>query len=99
MAYCIKNKHSILRKNKIRILEDISIIGIDNLDFDQDMFPQLSSVDLQQQKICKCIVDFIVQRIKGEDTPAKKVIFQPTLVIRESSVNPACLLPSMSSAQ
>lgn len=74
-----------LRDNNIKIPDDIAVIGVDNISFDVDLNPKLSSVDLLQNEICKCAVNFLIQRINGEDTPAKKIIFQPKLITRGSS--------------
>ena len=77
--------HAFNERN-IRVPEDIAVIGIDDIDFDTDLTPKLSSVKMQQQEIGKCAVGFLFSRINGDNSAPKKIIFQPQLVKRESSM-------------
>lgn len=73
------------RQAGLRIPEDIAVFSMGNLPFDKNLTPSLSSVCFSEDEICRCAVSFLVNRINGDDTDAKKIIFQPSLVIRESS--------------
>ncbi len=73
-----------LRDSNVKIPEEISIIGLDDIDFDRYLSPKLSSVKMMQDEIGRCAIDFLHKRINGDDAPPKKIIFQPELVERES---------------
>lgn len=74
-----------LKEQGIRIPEDIAIIGLDNIHFDRALTPQLSSIKMMQKEVGKCAVDFLVKRIRGDQSAPKKIIYRPELVERESS--------------
>lgn len=73
------------KEKNIRIPEDIAIVGVDNIDFDEALTPQLSSVKMMQQELGKRAFEFILERIKGSTREPQKIIYQPELVVRESS--------------
>lgn len=74
-----------LRENKVRIPEDIAIIGLDNIDFVTALTPRLSSVKMRQDEIGKCGIQFLLSRLQGINKKPEKIIYQPELVVRESS--------------
>lgn len=76
---------SALRDHGLNVPDDLSVIGMDNIDMDVDLNPSLSSSDFAKDEFCKCAIDFLMERINGNDNPARKIIFQPTLILRESS--------------
>jgi LacI family transcriptional regulator len=71
----------------IRIPQDISIIGMDNIYIDSIMKPKVSSVDLSQKEIGRIAARMLFDKIFDQDqaTSMANVVFQPTLVARESS--------------
>jgi LacI family transcriptional regulator len=76
-----------LDENNIKIPEQISIIGMDNIDMTSRLKPKLSSVSLAQWEIGRAAVDLIFKRLKGKETGiSKKIIFQPRLVVKDSSI-------------
>ncbi|MDR1532408.1 MAG: LacI family transcriptional regulator [Clostridiales bacterium] len=74
-----------LRERNVRVPEDIAVIGLDNIDFDSALTPPLSSAKMRQDEIGKCAIEFLFRRLQGDDEKPKKIIYQPELVIRESS--------------
>lgn len=76
------------RDCNIKIPSDIAVIGLDNIDADCDLTPRLSSIDLVPDEIARCAVNFFLERVNNIDaTPAKKIVFQPKIIIRESSIS------------
>lgn len=73
------------RQAGLRIPQDIAVFGMGDLPYDKNIAPSLSSVCFSEDEICRCAVNFLVSRISGDNTNAKKIIFQPSLIIRESS--------------
>ncbi len=74
-----------LREHGVSIPGDIAVIGLDNISFDRALTPQLSSVCMRQEDVGRCAVEMLFSRIQGNDEAPRKVIFQPELILRESS--------------
>lgn len=74
-----------LREKGLRIPEDVAVIGLDDIGFDQVMTPCLSSARMMQKELGKCAVSFLLARLDGDDSQPKKIIYQPELVVRDSS--------------
>ena len=71
----------------IRIPEDICIVGMDNIDLDTLVKPKISSVAIAQADIGRTAAELIFRRLDGSNEPFQDIIFQPRLIVRESSVN------------
>ncbi len=70
----------------LRIPEDISIVGSDNIPFSEDFRVPLTSVDVQAYEIGKRGLEILIDKItKKEEEVQDQVIFDPTLVIRNST--------------
>lgn len=83
------------KEKGIRIPEDIALSGMDNIDYDIAFTPELTSVKMRQKEIGKCAVDCLLHRINGDSSAAKKIIYEPELVVRRSS----CIIESMKGKQ
>lgn len=70
----------------IRIPDDICIIGMDNIDIDTLVKPKISSVAIAQGDIGRTAAELIFKRLNGSTGPNESIIFQPRLIVRESSV-------------
>lgn len=73
------------KEKGIRMPEDIAISGMDNIDFDRAFTPELTSVKMRQREVGKCAMECLISRINGDSSAAKKIIYEPELVIRKSS--------------
>jgi LacI family transcriptional regulator len=69
-------------RNHIRIPQDLSIIGFDDIPFSQTSFINLTSVQHPYATIGKLVATRIIERIEGNDEPASKIVLAPTLEIR-----------------
>ncbi|MDO5423740.1 MAG: LacI family DNA-binding transcriptional regulator [Eubacteriales bacterium] len=78
-----------LKEHGLRIPEDVALVGLDNISFDRVLTPPLSSVRMMQGEIGRCAVEFLLARLNGDESKAKKIIYQPELVVRQSSENAA----------
>ena len=74
-----------LREKGVRIPEDIAIVSLDNTSYAQCQTPPLSSIHMAQTELGACMARFLLERINGDDSPPKKIIYQPKLITRESS--------------
>lgn len=68
----------------IRVPEQLSIMGIDNILLSQYVSPQLSTVDWDKKAIGRISAGLLLKRIAGFDF--EEVLFEPSGVIERSSV-------------
>jgi DNA-binding LacI/PurR family transcriptional regulator len=88
-----------LRTARLRVPQDVSLVGFDNIPSSEHLDPPLTTVDHSVHEIGRLAVMLLQDRITGRyDGPARRVIIQPQLVLRESCGPPA-LTPSPSSME
>lgn len=68
----------------LRIPEDLSVIGFDNLDLSHHLDPPLTTVAQQFLMIGRQAADMLLRRIRGEAVPLQQTTISPELIIRES---------------
>jgi LacI family transcriptional regulator len=73
-----------LKDAGIRIPEDISIIGFDNLPSDDFMEPRLSSVKVSNYLIGRRAMHLLLDRIANPGRPSEKVFIGGELIVRTS---------------
>ena len=71
---------------RVRVPEDIAIIGYDDIDFAKAAIVPLSSVRQPAKEIGATGVRLLLEEIEGEDHHHQHINFQPELVIRQSTV-------------
>ncbi len=69
----------------IKIPQDISIVGLDNIYIDGIMNPKISSVDLSQREIGRIAARMLFEKIYNQERAMANVVYQPTLIVRDSS--------------
>lgn len=76
-----------LREDGIRVPEDISVIGYDNIAVAEHFFPPLTTIDHQTDRLMDLAVRGLLDRLQPEtqDQPASELSVQPKLVIRKST--------------
>lgn len=73
---------------KLRIPEDISVIGFDDNMIDEFLVPRLSTVRYPIADLSEAVVRILMDKISNIDfEDVKKVILEPELVIRESTAH------------
>ena len=78
----------ILAERGLRVPEDISLAGIDNLDrFNQDS-PFFTSVDMRFEYMGRTAVKLLHERIINPEKPHEKVLYEPELILRKSTAPP-----------
>lgn len=78
---CIKA----LREFNVRIPQDISVIGFDNLPMSATMEPPLTTIDVSKTKIGYLAIRLLDELIHAEDKqPAVKILVGANLVVRDS---------------
>lgn len=78
---CIKA----LREFNVRIPQDISVIGFDNLPMSATMEPPLTTIDVSKTKIGYLAIRLLDELINADDKqPAVKILVGANLVVRDS---------------
>jgi len=74
-----------LKVGGIRIPDDMSIIGLDNIALTEIVSPALTTIELERYRIGKTAMELLLNRIKDKKLPKQTCIFKTKLVIREST--------------
>jgi len=69
----------------IRVPADISLIGYDDIDFASAAVVPLSSIRQPSALIGQTAVEILLEQAADAATPPRQVVFEPELVVRESS--------------
>lgn len=72
----------------LRVPEDVSITGYDDMHFAAYTTPSLTTVKTPRATIGKTAAELLMDLINGRSDRALKVVFRPELIVRESSGNP-----------
>lgn len=79
-----------LREFKVRIPQDVSIIGFDNLPQSATMEPSLTTIEVSKRKIGNLAVTVLDDIVKSPDRqPPVKVLVGAELIVRSSDAPPA----------
>lgn len=69
----------------IRIPDELSITGIDNLDISSRVKPGLTSVSMMQEDIGRHAASILIRRLQGKPVEDRSVRLLPRLMVREST--------------
>ena len=73
-----------LREAGLRVPEDISMIGFDDIPWAQFSDPPLTTIRLPAQKLARTACVVLMDLVQGKDPPTRKQILDTELVIRKS---------------
>ncbi|CDD89318.1 LacI family DNA-binding transcriptional regulator [Coprobacter fastidiosus] len=78
----------VLKKNGVKVPEDIAIVGFANEPFDSFVEPPLSSVDQVNKKMGETVAEVLLEEMSVEPENRKWVdkVLDSSLIIRESSI-------------
>jgi LacI family transcriptional regulator len=74
-----------LHENKVRIPEECSVVGFDNVPISQHIYPPLTTVDQKLRELGQFAGRLMLKVLKEGPLDVKIYSFSPTLIIRESS--------------
>jgi LacI family transcriptional regulator len=74
-----------IKGRKLRIPEDVSVLGFDDIDLAGDVIPRLSTVDVKKRMMGWHAATRLVQIINGAETGFLRIMLRPALRIREST--------------
>jgi LacI family transcriptional regulator len=69
----------------IRVPQEVSVVGFDNLRFTEHLPVPLTTVDQPTQEMGRRAVELLLERIEvGKNRPSRREVFHPHLIIRDS---------------
>jgi DNA-binding LacI/PurR family transcriptional regulator len=68
----------------IRVPEDVSIIGMDDIKTTQMVLPRLTTIRQPFKTICRKAVELLVKRMQSPGQAPRRIVLAPGLVIRDS---------------
>ncbi len=69
----------------IKVPDDISVIGLDNIALTEIISPALTTIELERYRIGKTAMELLLNRIRNKKLPKQTCIFETKLIIREST--------------
>jgi len=73
----------VVRRQGLRVPDDVRVIGYDGLAIGARVTPPLSTISQQMEEGARKLVDLLLRRIGGENTAS--VVLEPQLIVREST--------------
>lgn len=80
-----------IRQAGLQIPRDISVIGMDDIEYSAFVSPPLTTVGQPIVKMALTAVELLIKLLSGENPQNTRIILAPELIIREST----CLPPSL----
>jgi LacI family transcriptional regulator len=77
-----------IRESGLRCPQDISLMGFDDLDLAETTDPSLSSVSQSGYQLGATAAGLLVDRFKGDASPAKHIVLETSLKLRHSVAAP-----------
>lgn len=74
-----------LGRRQRSVPRDVSVIGIDDIEFSRICFPALTTVRQPFQEMCRRAVELIMLQARGQRPSSTRVVLAPELVVREST--------------
>jgi len=74
-----------LKENRIRVPEDISVAGYDDLIYTPLLETPLTTVQQPMEQMCRKAVDILINKIENPDCINEKVLLRPELILRNST--------------
>jgi LacI family transcriptional regulator len=71
----------------LRVPEDISVVGFDNIQYAAFASPPLTTVNMQSERLGEEAMRLLISRINNPDAPYENIVLQPELVLRDSTLN------------
>ncbi|MCQ9123880.1 substrate-binding domain-containing protein [Rodentibacter caecimuris] len=79
--------YQVLQQQGLRIPDDISVIGYDDIELSRYLSPPLSTISQPKAELGKLAVELLLQRIKNPNEPYQTLTLSPTLQLRKSIKN------------
>lgn len=89
---------SAIREAGLRCPQDVSVMGFDDLELAETTNPALSSVSQSGYQLGSTAATIMLERIQGYTGPAKHIVLETSLKLRESVAPPASARPARRAA-
>lgn len=76
--------YQVIQRQGLRIPQDISVIGYDDIELARFLSPALSTISQPKAELGKLAVETLLHRIKNPDETYRTLVLEPALVWRES---------------
>jgi LacI family transcriptional regulator len=70
----------------LRVPEDISFVGLDDIEISEFQNPPLSTIDQSFQELAALSVQLLLDLVAGEKPDLTQIVVEPQLIVRQSSV-------------
>lgn len=77
--------HTALREYGLRVPDDVSLVGFDDLPESAHFVPALTTVRQDFELLGRLAIEYLVSMIEHPDTPIHQRVLQPKLIVREST--------------
>jgi DNA-binding LacI/PurR family transcriptional regulator len=74
-----------LREHGLRIPQDVSVTGFDNIKLSEFSFPPLTTVHIPRQQIGHIVFECLVPGRNSPRIPGRDIVIDPELIVREST--------------
>jgi LacI family transcriptional regulator len=81
-----------IRESGLRVPEDISLIGCDDIPLARQVYPNLTTIRHPLAQMSRAAVNMLIAMISGFDPPTDTIVFPPELIVRDSTTAPAELV-------
>jgi DNA-binding LacI/PurR family transcriptional regulator len=73
-----------LDEHGIRVPEDISLVGFDNIDTSSYLKPPLTTIDIPKKELGRLAVKILLDRLETNRTYSVRLVLPFTMLVRES---------------
>ncbi len=74
-----------LKDKKIKIPDDVAVIGCDNLDFTELIDPPLTTIEISKYEMGEKSARILIEKLREERKELVQIVLEPKLVIRSSA--------------
>jgi DNA-binding LacI/PurR family transcriptional regulator len=68
----------------LKVPDDVSLIGFDNIDYDSEIIPRLTTFDIDKKEFGRTAVDMLYEKLQNPNLPNKLIEIFARLIERES---------------
>jgi LacI family transcriptional regulator len=74
-----------LRARGLRVPEDISVTGFDNIKLSEFCSPSLTTLHIPRDLIGHTVCECLIPKTELGEPPAREIVLDPELIVREST--------------
>ncbi|MDZ7361361.1 MAG: LacI family transcriptional regulator [candidate division KSB1 bacterium] len=79
----------LLYERGLRVPQQISVVGFDNIFLAEHATPPLTTVDVDKIRMGQLAAQRLIEKLKNQDDPVRETIVPTRLIVRQSAVRPA----------